>query len=58
MKRRAKGRSPEALEHFRTCLELEPRNSDAALELRLLERRRDKKPGSGTLQRLFKRDDK
>jgi curved DNA-binding protein CbpA len=47
-----------ALMHFKHCVELDPRNADAALELRLLERRREKKPITGPLTKLFKRDGK
>ncbi len=47
-----------ALEHFRAAVSLDPRNGDAALEMRLLERRREKKPITGPLSRLFKRDGK
>jgi tetratricopeptide (TPR) repeat protein len=47
-----------AMAHFRTAVNLDPRNGDAALELRLLERRKDKKPITGPLSRLFKRDGK
>lgn len=48
-----------AFDHFRKAVELDPKNADAALELRLIERRRDqKRPITGPLSRLFKRDGK
>jgi curved DNA-binding protein CbpA len=47
-------RDREALHHFRKALDINPRNVDAAREVRLAGMRRDSKPPSGLLSKLFK----
>jgi curved DNA-binding protein CbpA len=47
-------RDREALNHFRKALDINPRNVDAAREVRLAGMRRDSKPPPGLLSKLFK----
>lgn len=48
-------RDKEALQHFRVAVQINPRNVEAARELRLASMRRDSKPPpSGLLSKLFK----
>lgn len=50
-------RDHEALQHFRAAVQINPRNVDAAREVRLAGMRRDSKPppgGGGILSKLFK----
>jgi curved DNA-binding protein CbpA len=50
-------RDNEALQHFRAAVQINPRNVDAAREVRLAGMRRDSKPppaGGGLLSKLFK----
>lgn len=53
LKRQNKHQS--ALSHFRTCAELDPKNIEAAREVRLAEMRKGKPTPDGLLSKLFKK---